>query len=75
MSGYSLVDGRMTFYLADGVTSIALWGTNLTDKEYVVTMLWQGGDLAVGGMNPSLGMSADYWGQPRRFGIEWRRDF
>ena len=75
MTGYSLIDGRMTFYLKDGVTSISLWGTNLTDKEYVVTMLWQGGDLAVGGMNPSLGMSADYWGQPRRFGIEWRRDF
>ena len=38
-------------------------------------MLWQGGDVPAGGVDPSLGMVGDYWGQPRRFGIEWRRDF
>ena len=73
MPGYSLVDGRITYALPDGVTTITFWGTNLTDKEYRSGMLWQGGDPEIG--DPSLGMSADYWGQPRRFGIEWRRDF
>jgi len=73
MPGYSLVDGRITYALPDGVTTITFWGTNLTDKEYRSGMLWQGGDPEIG--DPSLGMAADYWGQPRRFGIEWRRDF
>jgi len=73
LPGYSLLDGRITYSLADGVTTITLWGTNLTDKEYRSGMLWQGGDPEIG--DPSLGMAADYWGQPRRFGIEWRRDF
>ena len=73
MPGYNLVDGRITYSLPDGVTTITFWGTNLTDKEYRSGMLWQGGDPEIG--DPSLGMAADYWGQPRRFGIEWRRDF
>ena len=73
MPGYNLVDGRITYSLPDGVTTITFWGTNLTDKEYRSGMLWQGGDPEIG--DPSLGMVADYWGQPRRFGIEWRRDF
>jgi len=73
LPGYNLVDGRIAISLPDGVTTITLWGTNLTDKEYISSMLWQGGDPEIG--DPSLGMAADYWGQPRRFGIEWRRDF
>lgn len=73
LPGYSLIDARIAYSLPDGVTTITLWGTNLTDKEYRSNMLWQGGDPEIG--DPSLGMAADYWGQPRRFGIEWRRDF
>ena len=73
--GYNLVDGRIAMRLPDGVTTISIWGTNLTDKRYIASMLWQGGDVPAGGVDPSLGLSADYWGQPRRFGIEWRRDF
>ena len=73
--GYTLVDGRIAMRLPDGVTTITLWGTNLTDKRYIANMLWQGGDVPAGGVDPSLGFTADYWGQPRRFGIEWRRDF
>ena len=73
MPGYSLIDGRIAYSLPDGVTTITLWGTNLTDKEYVSSMLWQGGDPEIG--DPSLGMTGEWWGQPRRFGIEWRRDF
>ena len=72
---YELVDARITWNLADGQSSISLWGTNLTDEDYVNNMLSQSGDIEIGGTNFSLGMTADYWGQPRRYGIEYRRDF
>jgi iron complex outermembrane receptor protein len=72
---YNLVDGRITWNFADGATSLTLWGTNLLDKDYIVGMLHQGGDLEVGGVDFSLGMIADYWGQPRRLGLEWRKNF
>ena len=72
---YNLVDGRVTWNFADGSNSLTLWGTNLLDKDYIVGMLHQGGDLEVGGVDFSLGMIADYWGQPRRLGLEWRKNF
>ncbi len=72
---YELVDARITWNLADGQTSISLWGTNLTDEEYVNNMLSQSGDIEIGGTNFSLGMTTDYWGEPRRYGLEFRRNF
>ena len=72
---YELVDARITWNLADGQTSISLWGTNLTDEVYVNNMLSQSGDIEIGGTNFSLGMTADYWGEPRRYGVEFRRNF
>jgi len=72
---YNLVDGRVTWNFADGSNSLTLWGTNLLDKDYIVGMLHQGGDLEAGGVDFSLGMIADYWGQPRRLGLEWRKNF
>ena len=72
---YELVDARITWNLADGQTSISLWGTNLTDEDYVNNMLSQSGDIEIGGTNFSLGMTADYWGEPRRYGVEFRRNF
>ena len=75
MPGYNLIDGRVSLTLPDGVNTFTLWVTNLRDKEYQSSMLWQGGDVTAGGVDPSLGMAADYWGQPRRIGLEWRRDF
>ena len=72
---YNLVDGRVTWNFADGSNSLTLWGTNLLDKDYIVGMLHQGGDLEVGGVDFSLGMITDYWGQPRRLGLEWRKNF
>ena len=72
---YNLVDGRINWNLADGVTTISFWGKNLTDKDYVYNMLDQAGTVQIGGTDPGLGMAADYWGPPRRVGIEFRRDF
>ena len=73
--GYTLVDGRINWNLSDGVTTISFWGKNLTDKEYIYNMLDQAGDVSIGGTDPGLGMVADYWGAPRRLGVEFRRDF
>ncbi len=73
--GYTLLDGRIIWNLADGVTSISFWGKNLTDKEYIYNMLDQAGDKQIGGTDPGLGFVADYWGAPRRLGVEFRRDF
>ena len=74
MKGYWLLDGRMTWNLSNGRTRVSLWGTNLLDKDYVDTMLYQGGDIEVGGTNGSLGMLAKYWGNPRRMGLEISHD-
>ena len=67
---YWLLDGRVTWNLGNGSTRVSLWGTNLTDKKYVDTMLDQSGDTAIGGIDPSLGMTALYWGNPRRIGLD-----
>ncbi len=72
---YWLMDARVTWQLANGKTSIALWGTNLTDKDYVANMVDQSGDLEIGGTQPELGMSSVYWGHPRRFGVELKHSF
>jgi iron complex outermembrane receptor protein len=75
MKGYWLLDGRMTWNLSNGRTRVSLWGTNLLDRDYVDTMLYQGGDIETGGTNGSLGMLAKYWGNPRRMGLEVTHDF
>ena len=75
VGSYWIADARITWHLENGQTSISLWGTNLTDEDYVTSMLNQSGDKEIGGSDPSLGMSADYWGDPRRYGLEVRHSF
>lgn len=72
---YWLIDARVTWFLSDEQTSIALWSANLANKSYVTTMLNQSGNVEIGGTDASLGMTADYWGAPRRFGLEVRHSF
>ena len=74
MKGYPLLDGRMTWNLSNGRTRVSLWGTNLLDKDYVDTMLYQGGDIETGGTNGNLVMLAKYWRNPRRMGLEIAHD-
>ena len=73
--GYWLSDLRITWYLANDRTRISLWGNNLFDEDYVNTMLNQAGDVEVGGINSGLAMSTDYWGEPRRWGVEFKHSF
>ena len=72
---YWISDLRITWHLANDQTSISLWGTNIFDEVYVDTMLNQSGDVEIGGSDPSLGMTTDYWGEPRRWGVEVRHSF
>ena len=44
-------------------------------RDSINTMLSQSGDIEIGGTDASLGFTSDYWGQPRRFGLEYTRDF
>ena len=75
MDSYWLLDARFTWNLANDQTQISLWGSNLLDEVYVDTMLSQSGDTEIGGTDPSLGMTADYWGTPRSIGLEITHNF
>lgn len=74
-NAYWLVDGRMTWFMANDKTSVSLWVNNLFDKDYVTTMLDQAGDIQIGGIDQGLGMAASYWGEPRRYGLELKHRF
>ncbi len=66
---YGLLDGRLQLTLPNGQTSISLWGTNLLDRTYFSSAI----DLT-GGVNPTF-TNTKYWGEPRRFGIEFSHRF
>ena len=54
-----LVDARLRWDMANGRTSVSLWGTNMSDEEY-----YRGAQDLV-----DLGILLYYWAQPRRFGL------
>ncbi|GIS74857.1 MAG: hypothetical protein CM1200mP12_05760 [Gammaproteobacteria bacterium] len=53
---------------------ISFGAKTLSDKEYVYNMLDQAGDKQIGGTDPGLGFAATI-GEPKRLGVEFRRDF
>lgn len=62
---YGLMDATLAWFSADGKYSIALWGSNLLDRVYYNAAI----DLTNG---PSRsGTNTKYWGEPRRFGLEF----
>ncbi len=61
-----LLDARLSLQLADGVTEVAVFGKNLTDREYLVS----GVDFSA-----SFGNQIRFVGPPRTYGIELRRRF
>ena len=63
--GYGLLDARAAFDFATSPLTIALWGRNLTGREYLVGVA----DLA-----SALGFTNDFAGIPRTYGatISWR---
>ena len=60
-----LVDARLRWDMANGNTSVSLWGTNLSDEEY-----YRGAQDLV-----DLGILLYYWAQPRRFGLTLEHRF
>jgi iron complex outermembrane receptor protein len=72
---YWLLDARVTWNLSNDQTRLVFWGSNLLDEEYVNTMIDQSGDTQIGGSDPSLGMTAVYWGAPRAIGLEISHSF
>jgi iron complex outermembrane receptor protein len=66
--GYSLVKARLDWSDVGGSKwNAALFAKNLTDKVY-----------SIGGVSvilPSTGIATYFYGDPRTFGIEIRRDF
>ncbi|HEY5646284.1 MAG TPA: TonB-dependent receptor, partial [Pseudomonadales bacterium] len=66
---YGLMDGRITWLLANGSTSVSLWGRNLLDKKYFPSAI----DLSTG-TAPTQTITK-YWGEPLRFGVELRHAF
>jgi iron complex outermembrane receptor protein len=63
---YALVDARVGLQLRDGKTEIALFGKNIFDRRYVNGAL----DFTDG-----FAVTALYFGAPRTFGLELRRNF
>ena len=61
-----LLDARLALQLTDGVTEVAVFGKNLTDREYLVS----GVDFSA-----SFGNQIRFVGPPRTYGIELRRRF
>ena len=72
---YWLLDGRVSWMMANDKTSVSFWVNNLLDKDYVTNMLDQAGDIQIGGIDQGLGMAASYWGEPRRYGLELKHRF
>jgi iron complex outermembrane receptor protein len=62
VSGYGLLNGRLSFDSADNHWSVQLWGRNLADKLYVNDR-----DQPFGGL---LGQTSVSYGMPRTFGVD-----
>jgi iron complex outermembrane recepter protein len=63
---YGLLDARMSLELTDGRTELVLFGSNLLDREYFNNGL---------DATDSAGRAIRFQGQPRRYGVEVRREF
>jgi iron complex outermembrane recepter protein len=65
-AGYGTVDARITWNSSDDTWSTSVFGTNLTDKVYRVSVL---------DFFDSLGSVEAGYGRPREYGISIRRKF
>jgi len=63
---YGLLSGRVSLLLNDGVTEIALFGSNLLDRRYINDAI---------SFDDGFAVTDIYFGPPRMYGIEIRRSF
>ncbi len=75
---YGILDARIVWDLANGKTSVALWGTNLGDRQYYRAALdlpngvdADGNDVGPDGdpVGADLGTTTIYPAEPRRYGL------
>jgi len=78
--GYGLLNGRLSYTVSlqnGGAVDLSVWGKNLLDKEYLVTVGAYGSSSTVSGLNVPIGALAagfaatntQFWGQPRSYGL------
>jgi iron complex outermembrane recepter protein len=65
-SKYGLLDARLSLALNDGKTELTFFGSNLLDREYINN----GIDATI-----PAGRGIVFFGPPRRYGLELKRDF
>ena len=63
---YGLLDVRVSLMLNDNKTELTLFGSNLLDRDYINNGL----DATI-----TLGRGITFHGEPRRYGVEIKRDF
>lgn len=63
---YTLINARLSFMLADGHSSVSLWGKNLSDEFY-----YTGGT----GVVDVIGAGTGFAGEPRTYGVDLRYEF
>jgi iron complex outermembrane receptor protein len=59
--GYGVLNGRVAFHFEDTGVELALWGRNLTGKQYNVNTF--------ANLYTSLGVATNYAGEPRTYGF------
>ncbi|HEU4627969.1 MAG TPA: TonB-dependent receptor [Steroidobacteraceae bacterium] len=65
-AGYTLINGRVGFTTADGKYEVALWGKNLSNKQY---------DIYTFDFTGSFGFNQRMVGNPRWYGLELVANF
>ena len=63
---YGLLSGRVGLLLADGVTEVAIFGSNLLDRRYINDAI---------SFDDGFAVTDVYYGPPRMYGLEVRRTF
>ncbi|TQV85049.1 TonB-dependent receptor [Aliikangiella coralliicola] len=63
---YTLQNARLSYYPADADWEVSIWGTNLGDEEYL---------LSVGGQGEAIGSPTTTRAEPKMVGIDFRMYF
>jgi iron complex outermembrane recepter protein len=71
--GYGLFNGRLTLAVdlpRGDKAKVAIWGKNLTNKEYRLQVTGNGGPVPVGATPAGFNSSAETWAEPASYGLD-----
>ena len=71
-NGYTVTDASVTWFAESEKWSARLYGTNLTDEEYLVQTFDLSGNVDNGGL---FGLIEQYYGRPRMWGLDFTYTF